>query len=130
MIELRRLAKRYGQTLAVDDLSFRVQPGKVTGFLGPNGAGKSTSMRMVLGLDRPTAGHALVRTPAAAELSGLLTAPAQTVRRESGPVLTVAGLTTDEVGAVAHTNGRGHHPVSPGRLTTPGDASGPREGTS
>jgi ABC-2 type transport system ATP-binding protein len=60
MIELHGLTKRYGPTLAVDDLSFRVQPGKVTGFLGPNGAGKSTSMRMVLGLDRPSAGHALV----------------------------------------------------------------------
>ena len=60
MIELNGLTKRYGPTLAVDDLSFRVQPGKVTGFLGPNGAGKSTTMRMVLGLDRPTAGHALV----------------------------------------------------------------------
>jgi ABC-2 type transport system ATP-binding protein len=60
MIELQGLTKRYGPTLAVDDLSFQVQSGKVTGFLGPNGAGKSTSMRMVLGLDRPTAGHALV----------------------------------------------------------------------
>jgi ABC-2 type transport system ATP-binding protein len=60
MIELNGLTKRYGPTLAVDDLSFQVQPGKVTGFLGPNGAGKSTSMRMVLGLDRPTAGQALV----------------------------------------------------------------------
>jgi ABC-2 type transport system ATP-binding protein len=60
MIELKGLSKRYGPTLAVDDLSFQVQSGKVTGFLGPNGAGKSTSMRMVLGLDRPTAGQALV----------------------------------------------------------------------
>jgi ABC-2 type transport system ATP-binding protein len=60
MIDLRGLSKRYGPTLAVDDLSFQVQAGKVTGFLGPNGAGKSTSMRMVLGLDRPTAGQALV----------------------------------------------------------------------
>ena len=60
MIELNGLTKRYGPTLAVDNLSFQVQPGKVTGFLGPNGAGKSTSMRMVLGLDRPTAGRALV----------------------------------------------------------------------
>jgi ABC-2 type transport system ATP-binding protein len=60
MIELHGLTKRYGPTLAVDDLSFQVQPGKVTGFLGPNGAGKSTSMRMVLGLDRPSAGQALV----------------------------------------------------------------------
>ena len=60
MIEVRGLTKRYGTTLAVDDLSFDVEPGKVTGFLGPNGAGKSTTMRMMLGLDRPTAGRALV----------------------------------------------------------------------
>ena len=60
MIELNGLTKRYGPTLAVDDLSFQVQSGKVTGFLGPNGAGKSTSMRMVLGLDRPTSGQTLV----------------------------------------------------------------------
>ncbi|MDQ0993094.1 ABC transporter ATP-binding protein [Streptomyces sp. V3I7] len=56
MIELDGLTKRYGEKTAVDDLSFRVEPGVVTGFLGPNGAGKSTTMRMVLGLDRPTAG--------------------------------------------------------------------------
>ncbi|MBB5080405.1 ABC-2 type transport system ATP-binding protein [Nonomuraea endophytica] len=60
MIELRQLTKRYGDTLAVDELSFRVEPGHVTGFLGPNGAGKSTSMRLVLGLDAPTSGQALV----------------------------------------------------------------------
>ncbi|MGY2065655.1 ABC transporter ATP-binding protein [Blastococcus sp. SYSU DS0619] len=60
MIEVRGLTKRYGEIRAVDDLTFDVQPGKVTGFLGPNGAGKSTTMRMVLGLDRPTSGSALV----------------------------------------------------------------------
>ena len=60
MIEVRGLTKRYGSVLAVDDLTFDVEPGKVTGFLGPNGAGKSTTMRMVLGLDRPTSGTALV----------------------------------------------------------------------
>ena len=60
MIEVRGLTKRYGDVVAVDDLSFDVEQGLVTGFLGPNGAGKSTTMRMVLGLDRPTAGHALV----------------------------------------------------------------------
>ncbi|MCW2648711.1 MAG: multidrug transporter ATP-binding protein [Pseudonocardiales bacterium] len=60
MIEARRLTKRYGSTLAVDDLSFDVLPGRVTGFLGPNGAGKSTTMRMVLGLDRPTSGTVTV----------------------------------------------------------------------
>jgi ABC-2 type transport system ATP-binding protein len=57
MIEAVGLSKRYGKTLAVDNLSFTVQPGRVTGFLGPNGAGKSTTMRMILGLDAPTGGH-------------------------------------------------------------------------
>jgi ABC-2 type transport system ATP-binding protein len=60
VIEVRGLTKRFGNVLAVDDLSFDVEPGKVTGFLGPNGAGKSTTMRMMLGLDRPSAGRALV----------------------------------------------------------------------
>jgi len=56
MIELEGLTKRYGEKLAVNNLTFTVRPGMVTGFLGPNGAGKSTTMRMMLGLDRPTAG--------------------------------------------------------------------------
>jgi ABC-2 type transport system ATP-binding protein len=56
MIEARSLTKRYGQTAAVSDLSFTIRPGMVTGFLGPNGAGKTTTMRMILGLDYPTAG--------------------------------------------------------------------------
>jgi len=60
MIEARHLTKRYGGKVAVDDLTFTVRPGVVTGFLGPNGAGKSTTMRMVLGLDAPTSGSALV----------------------------------------------------------------------
>lgn len=60
MIEARGLTKRYGTTVAVDDLSFQATPGVVTGFLGPNGAGKSTTMRMLLGLDRPTAGQATI----------------------------------------------------------------------
>ena len=60
MIEARGLTKRYGSTLAVDQLSFTVEPGRVTGFLGPNGAGKSTTMRMILGLDRPTNGTVTV----------------------------------------------------------------------
>ncbi|WP_214416589.1 ABC transporter ATP-binding protein [Sphaerisporangium fuscum] len=60
MIEVRNLTKRYGQAVAVDGLSFTVRPGRVTGFLGPNGAGKSTTMRMMLGLDRPTSGEALI----------------------------------------------------------------------
>ncbi len=60
MIEVESLTKRYGATLAVDDLSFEVAPGMVTGFLGPNGAGKSTTMRAVLGLVHPTAGRTAV----------------------------------------------------------------------
>lgn len=61
MIEVRSLTKNFGSTRAVDDLTFTVQPGRVTGFLGPNGAGKSTTMRMILGLDRPTSGSATVK---------------------------------------------------------------------
>jgi ABC-2 type transport system ATP-binding protein len=60
MIEVRDLSKRYGDKLAVDHLTFTVRPGLVTGFLGPNGAGKSTTMRMILGLDRPTTGAVTV----------------------------------------------------------------------
>ncbi|MEO3773887.1 ATP-binding cassette domain-containing protein [Micromonospora sp. B9E7] len=60
MITLRGLTKRFGATVAVDALTVDIAPGRVTGFLGPNGAGKSTTMRMILGLDRPTAGQALV----------------------------------------------------------------------
>ncbi|MBB5960575.1 ABC-2 type transport system ATP-binding protein [Saccharothrix tamanrassetensis] len=60
MIEATGLTKHYGRTVAVDDLSFTVESGRVTGFLGPNGAGKSTTMRMILGLDRPTGGRVLI----------------------------------------------------------------------
>jgi ABC-2 type transport system ATP-binding protein len=60
MIEVENLSKRYGEKLAVDGVSFVVQPGIVTGFLGPNGAGKSTTMRMIAGLDEPTAGRVVV----------------------------------------------------------------------
>src|SRR6195952_4053864 len=83
MIEVENLSKRYGDKLAVDGLSFVVQPGMVTGFLGPNGAGKSTTMRLIAGLDRPTAGRVVVnggdyRSAAApmAELGVLLEAKA------------------------------------------------------
>jgi ABC-2 type transport system ATP-binding protein len=60
MIEVRDLTKFYGGKAAVDHLSFTVEPGRVTGFLGPNGAGKSTTMRLILGLDRPQTGTALI----------------------------------------------------------------------
>ena len=66
-LEVRNLSKRFGRTVAVDDLSFAVEPGRVTGFLGPNGAGKTTTMRALLGLVKPSSGEALVegRPPAA-----------------------------------------------------------------
>lgn len=60
MISVTNLCKQYGETSAVDDLTFDLQPGAVTGFLGPNGAGKTTTLRMVLGLDRPTSGTAFI----------------------------------------------------------------------
>ena len=60
MIEVERLSKRFGPVAALDDLSFTVRPGRVTGFLGPNGAGKTTTMRIILGLAAPTSGRALV----------------------------------------------------------------------
>jgi ABC-2 type transport system ATP-binding protein len=60
MIEAKGLTKRYGDKLAVDDLSFTVRPGVVTGFLGPNGSGKSTTMRLIMGLDAPTGGDVTV----------------------------------------------------------------------
>ncbi|MGF1426632.1 ABC transporter ATP-binding protein [Kitasatospora sp. LaBMicrA B282] len=60
MIDVQHLTKRYGRTTAVDDLTFTVEPGHVTGFFGPNGAGKSTTLRMILGLGTPTSGTATV----------------------------------------------------------------------
>ncbi|UAJ81226.1 ATP-binding cassette domain-containing protein [Leifsonia sp. ZF2019] len=73
MIQLDRLTKRFGPKTAVDGITATVQPGKVTGFLGPNGAGKSTTMRMIMGLDRPTSGGATVNGKRYAELSSPLT---------------------------------------------------------
>ena len=60
MLKIDHLSKRYGATLAVNDLDFDVSPGMVTGFLGPNGAGKTTTMRAIIGLDRPTSGRATI----------------------------------------------------------------------
>jgi ABC-2 type transport system ATP-binding protein len=60
MLKIDHLTKRYGATLAVNDLDFEVEPGVVTGFLGPNGSGKSTTMRVIIGLDRPTSGRATI----------------------------------------------------------------------
>ena len=73
MIEAHGLTKRYGQKTAVAGIDFTVQPGKVTGFLGPNGAGKSTTMRMIMGLDRPTSGTVTVNGRPYAQLTSPLT---------------------------------------------------------
>ncbi|OKJ07458.1 ABC transporter ATP-binding protein [Kitasatospora sp. CB01950] len=83
MIELHHLTKRYGDKLAVDDLSFRIPEGVVTGFLGPNGAGKSTTMRMILDLDRPTAGEVTI--------DGRRYADVQDPLREIGALLEAKG---------------------------------------
>jgi len=108
MIEVENLSKRYGNKLAVDGLSFVVQPGTVSGFLGPNGAGKSTTMRMIAGLDQPTGGRVTVnggdyRSAAApmAELGVLLEAKAvHTGRSARNHLLALAqtnGITTRRV---------------------------------
>jgi ABC-2 type transport system ATP-binding protein len=75
MIEVDHLTKRYGSTVAVDDLTFRVTPGRITGFLGPNGAGKTTTLKAILGLVRPTSGATRVLGKAYRELDD----PARTV---------------------------------------------------
>jgi ABC-2 type transport system ATP-binding protein len=72
VIDVRGVSKRYGEKVAVDDLSFEVQPGIVTGFLGPNGAGKSTTMRLILGLDAPTSGTVRVNGCSYRDLSAPL----------------------------------------------------------
>ena len=84
MIEVRNLTKHFGTTVAVDDLSFDVSPGMVTGFLGPNGAGKSTTMRMIIGLDRPTSGNITVHGRAYVDLPAPL--------REVGALLDAGAL--------------------------------------
>ena len=111
MIELRGLTKRYGERLAVDDVTVTVRPGVVTGFLGPNGAGKSTTMRLVLGLDRPDAGTALVNGKPYAEhrdplrqVGALLEAralhPGRTARAHLQALAATAGLPRERVDTV------------------------------
>ncbi|MEU5720770.1 ATP-binding cassette domain-containing protein [Micromonospora sp. NPDC047738] len=100
MIEVDHLTKRYGPHPAVDDVSFRCEPGTVTGFLGPNGAGKSTTMRMICGLTPPTSGSATVAGLPYRQLGNpgrevgvLLDASAQHVGRTGREALTVAAST-------------------------------------
>jgi ABC-2 type transport system ATP-binding protein len=109
MIEVRNLTKRFGQVLAVDDLSFSVAPGVVTGFLGPNGSGKTTTMRMVLGLVRPTSGTATIDGMSyvdlpggtvGAVLDGVNAHPRSTGRAHLGVYAAMAGLPRRRVGDV------------------------------
>ncbi len=111
MIEVRNLTKRYGKVTAVDDVTFTVYPGVVTGFLGPNGAGKSTTMRMILGLDKPDGGSVLVngaayrsaRTPVA-EIGALLEAKgfdkARSARNHLLALATTSGISAKRVDEV------------------------------
>jgi ABC-2 type transport system ATP-binding protein len=116
VIEARRLTKRFGSTVAVDDLSFTVPPGRVTGFLGPNGSGKSTTMRLLLQLDRPNAGGASfdgrsyrsLRHPAT-EVGALLDAayahPSRTARNHLWSVAAASGLPKKRIDEVLATVG-------------------------
>ena len=105
MIEVDRLSKRFGPVTAVDELSFTVHPGQVTGFLGPNGAGKTTTMRVILGLDAPAAGWATV--------SGLLAARGAAVTAEPGGGLAVTGLDAAAIGDLAREYGISVHELTP-----------------
>ena len=108
MIRIDSLSKKYGGRLVVDDVTFTAQPGRVTGFLGPNGAGKSTSMRMMVGLTRPFAGHVTIYDRSFTDLPNpgrdvgvMLDASAQHAGRTGREILTLAqrtmGLPTDRV---------------------------------
>jgi ABC-2 type transport system ATP-binding protein len=102
MIEAHGLVKRYGSTMAVNDLSFSIRPGMVTGFLGPNGAGKTTTMRMILGLDAPTQGSVTVGGRSYRDLPAPM--------REVGALLDATALhggrpARDHLLCLAHSNG-------------------------
>jgi ABC-2 type transport system ATP-binding protein len=108
MIEVDHVSKRYGKKTAVDGLTFTVKPGVVTGFLGPNGAGKSTTMRLILGLDRPTSGTAMVNGKPYADLPAPL--------HEIGAMLEARAIHTgrsayNHLLAMAQTHGIGRRRV-------------------
>ena len=103
-IEVTGLRKRFGPTLALDGMSFTVTPGRVTGFVGPNGAGKSTTIRVILGLDAPDEGHALVSGQAYQQLQYPL--------RQVGALVDAAALQPSRTGRnhllwLAHSQGLG-----------------------
>nr|WP_315267759.1 ABC transporter ATP-binding protein [Microbacterium lemovicicum] len=126
MIVAEQLTKRFGDKTAVDDVSFTVRPGKVTGFLGPNGAGKSTTMRMIVGLDRPTSGSVTVGGARYATLRSPLT--------EVGVLLDAKAVHTgrtarDHLRAMAATHGLGRSRVDEViELTGIGSVAGKRAG--
>jgi ABC-2 type transport system ATP-binding protein len=109
MIDVEHVTKRYGDRLAVDDLTFQVKPGIVTGFLGPNGAGKSTTMRVILGLDAPTSGRSTVNGKSYRDLTAPL--------HEIGALLEARAIHTgrsayNHLLAMAQTHGISRHRVS------------------
>jgi ABC-2 type transport system ATP-binding protein len=109
MIDVDHVTKRYGDRLAVDDLTFQVKPGIVTGFLGPNGAGKSTTMRVILGLDAPTSGRSTVNGKSYRDLAAPL--------REIGALLEARAIHTgrsayNHLLAMAQTQGIGRRRVT------------------
>ena len=141
MISVRGLTKEYGGVRAVDDLTFDVEAGKVTGFLGPNGAGKSTTMRMVMGLDRPSAGTATVNGRRYADLAtplrevgALLDAgamhPGRTGRAHLRVAARTSGIPLARVDEVIEQVGLGRPPAGGSRATPSacgsGSASPPR----
>ncbi|MFV0429812.1 MAG: ATP-binding cassette domain-containing protein [Arachnia sp.] len=116
MIKARHLTKRYGSKVALADATFDVKPGRVTGFLGPNGAGKSTSMRLMVGLDRPTSGEVTVAGQRYADLRAPLTMvgtlldakavhPGRTARNHLRSLAATHGIPTRRVDAVLEMTG-------------------------
>jgi ABC-2 type transport system ATP-binding protein len=127
MIEANHLTKHYGKTVAVDEVSFTVKPGQVTGFLGPNGAGKSTTMRMILGLDAPSRGSVTVNGKSYREL----TDPLRSVGALLDAKAIVGGRTAaNHLNWLADSNGIGRRRV-PEVLDMVGlsDVAGKRVGT-
>ncbi len=116
MITVENLVKRYGSTTAVDDLSFSLTPGRVTGFLGPNGSGKSTTMRCIVGLDRPTSGRCTIQgveygklksplTTVGALLDGKAFHPGRTARQQLQVVADSHGIPSRRVDDVLELTG-------------------------
>jgi ABC-2 type transport system ATP-binding protein len=118
-VRLHHVTKRYGPIVAVDDLSFEIRPGAVTGFLGPNGAGKTTTLRMLLGLAEPTAGTAMIFGRRYGELENPLATvgavletsgfhPWRSARHHLRMIAAAAGIPGERVNEVLRLVGLGH----------------------